>query len=280
MSPPSTGSRSARSRVLVIAWCLLVPLGVVVGYLVLGLAVVSVLGEPILATIVLSGIVALLIGAVRLLRPQWLAHDPARRPLSETPRLARAVLGCWVLALLAGQSLALWLYSLGGSTGFDHSVQTRQEAGVLAVLVLALVAAPLAEEMVFRGLLYPLLRQRAGILASVLTTAAVFALMHGNVVQFASVLPLAVLLALVYERTRTLLPSVLMHLVFNLAAMLLPPPALAGLANPVFALLLTTAFLVCTLALYKNVATTAGPIVDVPGSTGGGDGEEDEPRAA
>lgn len=273
------GSPPARSRVRIIAWCLLVPLGVVVGYLGLGFAVVSAVGEPILGTAVLGAVVALFVGAARLLRPRWLAHAPARKPPAETPHLARMVLGCLVLAFLAGQSLALWLYALGGSAGFDQSVQARQDAGVITALALVLVAAPLAEEMLFRGLLYPLLRRRAGILASVLITAAVFALMHGNLVQFASVLPLAVLLALVYERTRTVWPCVLMHLAFNLVAMVLPAPALSGLANPVSALLLTIAFLGCALAFYKFVIAPAGPVAAVSG-TGGGGGEEGEPRAA
>jgi uncharacterized protein len=270
---------STKSRIPALSWCILVPLGVVIGYLAVGLIVVSAVGEPIFGTAVLSGIVILLVGAARLLRPGWFDHKPAARPLSETPRFSRTVLGCLALAFLAGQSLALWLYSLGGSAGFDQSVQVRQDAGAVAALILTLVAAPLGEEMLFRGLLYPLLRRRVSIIASVLVTTAVFGLMHGNVVQFASALPLAVLLALVYERTRLLWPCVLMHLAFNLMATFVPPMLVAPLANPVSALLLITAFLGCALMLYKRtvapaVLVTAEPGVDV------GDGEEGEPRAA
>ncbi|MUU73432.1 CPBP family intramembrane glutamic endopeptidase [Pseudarthrobacter sp. GA104] len=272
MAAPST-----KSRLLAVVWCFLMPLGVIGGYLGVGFAVVAAVGEPILGTIVLGGVVFLLVGAARLLRPGWLAYEPAARPLPETPRLTRMVLGGLALAFLAGQSLALWLYSLGGSTGFDQSVQARQDAGVIAALLLALVAAPLAEEMLFRGLLYALLRRRIGIIGSVLVTTTVFGLVHGNVVQFASTLPLAVLLALVYERTRVLWPCVLMHLGFNLVATFVPPVLVTPLANPVSALLLITAFLGCALMLYRKIATptvllAAEPAMDM------GDGKEGDPR--
>lgn len=255
---------STKSRLLALAWCILVPLCVVVGYLGVGFAAVSAVGEPIFRTVMLGGIVVLLVGGARLLRPGWLAHAPVARTLSETPHFTRTVLGCLALAFLAGQSLALWLYSLGGSTGFDQSVQARQAAGPLAALVLALVAAPLAEELLFRGLLYPLLRRRVSVITSVLVTTAVFGIMHGNVVQFASTLPLAVLLALVYERTRVLWPCVLMHLGFNLVATFVPPVLITPLANPISALLLITAFLGCALMLYRKTVTSAELVAAEP----------------
>jgi membrane protease YdiL (CAAX protease family) len=263
-----------KSRLASAAWCTLMPLCVVAAYLGLGLAVVSVVKEPVLGTAILDGAVVLLVGGLRVLRPQLFTHAPRSRQMTETPRFTRTVTIGMVLAFLAGQSLALWLYALGGSAEFDESTRARHDAGPVVVLVLALVAAPLAEEVIFRGLLYPLLRRRAGIVASALITAAVFAAMHGNMVQFASSLPLAVLLALVYERVRAVWPCVLIHLGFNVAAVLVPASALSGLANPVSALLLATAFLGCARAAYRMAAQAAA----IPSE--GSKDEAREPRAA
>ncbi|MFF1880230.1 CPBP family intramembrane glutamic endopeptidase [Pseudarthrobacter sp. NPDC058196] len=268
-APPIT------SRLVSIAWCILVPFGVLATYLGLGLAVIPMVGEPVMGTAVLGGLVALLVGAARLFRPRWFAHAPAVRPVAGTPHFTRTVLGCLVLAFLAGQSLALWLYTLGGSAGFDESTRARADVGPVVALLLALVAGPVAEEMLFRGLLYPLLRRRVGIVAAVLITATGFSLLHANVVQFAATLPLAVLLALVYERSRVLWPSVLLHLAFNLAAVLVPAQLLGALANPVSALLMTAAFLGCALAVYRMAAP--GP---VPAQDGQEGGRESEPQAA
>ncbi len=53
------------------------------------------------------------------------------------------------------------------------------EKGVFVfTLVLAVVVAPLVEEIMFRGLLYTWLRQRAGVAISVVLTSLVFALIH------------------------------------------------------------------------------------------------------
>ena len=90
-----------KSRLVSIAWCVLVPLGVLAAYLGLGLAVVSVVGEPVLGTAVLGGLVALLVGAARLFRPRWFANAPTVRPMSGTPRFTRTVLGCLALAFFA-----------------------------------------------------------------------------------------------------------------------------------------------------------------------------------
>ncbi|MFJ1733234.1 lysostaphin resistance A-like protein [Streptomyces sp. NPDC088254] len=247
------------SRLLGIGWCVLVPFAAVAVYLSLGTFAVRLIGEPIVATAVLGMLVVVLVGSVRIQRPRWLAHAPGPRPRPEIPRFGWTVLGCAVLAFLAGQSLALWIYVTVGSAGFDASNQTRHAAGALATLLLTLVAAPVGEEALFRGLIYPLLRKRVSILASTLVTAVVFGLLHGNAVQFASTLPLAVLLALVYERTRVLWPCVLLHLGFNLAAALVPAQALGALANPVSAVFLCLAYAGCALGLYRRVAGGTAP---------------------
>ncbi|MFD4242739.1 CPBP family intramembrane glutamic endopeptidase [Streptomyces sp. NPDC058525] len=247
------------SRLHSIGWCVLVPLVAVAVYLGLGTFAVLLIGEPIVATTVLGMLVVVLVGSMRIQRPRWLAHRPAPRPRPEIPGFGRTVVGCAVLAFLAGQSLALWIYLTAGSASFDASNQTRHAAGAVATLLLTLVAAPAGEEFLFRGLIYPLLRKRVSILVSTLVTAVVFGLVHGSAVQFASTLPLAVLLALVYERTRILWPCVLLHLGFNLAAAVVPAQALGALANPVSAVFLFLAFAGCALGLYRRIAGGTAP---------------------
>lgn len=242
------------SRLLSIGWCALVPFVAVAVYFGLGTFAVLLIGEPIVATTVLGALVVVLVGAMRIQRPRWLTHAPAPQPRPEIPDFGRTVVGCAALAFLAGQSLALWIYFTAGSASFDASNQTRHAAGAVATLLLTLVAAPAGEEFLFRGLIYPLLRKRVSILVSTMVTAVVFGLVHSSAVQFASTLPLAVLLALVYERTRVLWPCVLLHLGFNLAAAVVPAQALGALANPVSAVFLFLAFAGCALGLYRRVA--------------------------
>lgn len=84
------------------------------------------------------------------------------------------------------------------------------------LFALTVIAAPLAEEFIFRGLIFGGLRRSMGLAASMLLSAAIFAVVH----PAASMLPVFVLglgAALVYDRTRSLMAPVLMHAVYNAA---------------------------------------------------------------
>lgn len=250
-------SKSAPVRFIVraIGWCLLI-LTVVLGvYLLMAVGITAITGDPITGAVVLGLLITAGAALVRWQRRGWLAYEPTPEPLSEPGRFWWQVAGCTLLAFLAGQALGLWLYSAMGSAGFDEQNSQRAAAGITA-LILVLVTAPLSEEALFRGLLYPLLRRRVGIRTSVVLSAAAFALLHGNTVQIASALPLAVLMALVYERTRMLWPLMLAHLAFNLVALLLPAVWVAPLANPLAAMLLGIAFGVSAAGLLSLRGTS------------------------
>jgi membrane protease YdiL (CAAX protease family) len=90
-------------------------------------------------------------------------------------------------------------------------------AEAVGLFITAVLAAPLFEEIAFRGLVYTSLRVRFGPWFSAVVSAALFTLLHvysplGMVVLFTG----AVVSALVYERTRSLLPSIIAHAVHNL----------------------------------------------------------------
>jgi len=88
------------------------------------------------------------------------------------------------------------------------------------LLVLLLVAAPLLEEIVFRGGLQELLLARIPAPAANAATTAAFALAHGLARSWwlaAAVVPVAAALGWLYERERRLAPCVAAHAAMNLA---------------------------------------------------------------
>ncbi len=81
----------------------------------------------------------------------------------------------------------------------------------------SVVWAPLIEELAFRGVLYATLRMTVGVWPAVGLSAVIFASVHGyGVLGFASVFWNGILWAAAYERTRSLLPSILAHMFNNL----------------------------------------------------------------
>ncbi len=74
------------------------------------------------------------------------------------------------------------------------------------------VVAPIVEETMFRGVLYPALRARWGVPAGVALSAGVFAIVHPNLPSgFLPIWTIGVALALLYERRQSLLPGMVFH---------------------------------------------------------------------
>lgn len=255
----SANPAGSRPRAGALLWCLAVTVLVVGAYIALGLAAAGLVADPITATVVLGVVVTLVVGLLRWRRPAWFAYEPAPAlgTGSGAVRFWARVAGAGLLAFLAGQTMGLWLYLVFGSPGFEAQAASRHSAGVMAI-ILAQLVSPLSEEALFRGALYPLLRRRVVVVVAVAVQAAVFAVMHANIIQIASVLPLAALLAIVYERTRGLVPVVLVHIGFNLAAALVPPTWLGFLAHPLAVIPLGVAFGL-VLASLARVGATVGP---------------------
>jgi uncharacterized protein len=85
----------------------------------------------------------------------------------------------------------------------------------LAVFVLAAVLVPLAEEVFFRGVLYRWLRARAGMLVALVISSSIFGALHFYIPSVASISLLGVICALVYERSGSLWPAVIVHAANN-----------------------------------------------------------------
>ena len=85
-----------------------------------------------------------------------------------------------------------------------------------SIFFAAVVMAPIAEEIVFRGILYPSIKQLGFPRAALWATSLTFALIHGNRMTVLPFTLLALVLTFVYERTNNLLSSMAMHAFFNL----------------------------------------------------------------
>ena len=82
-------------------------------------------------------------------------------------------------------------------------------------LLFAVLLAPVAEEILFRGILLPLLIRRAGATGGLLLTAIGFAALHGDLGTFMPLAAISIALSLAYARTGTILVPMTMHALFN-----------------------------------------------------------------
>jgi membrane protease YdiL (CAAX protease family) len=100
---------------------------------------------------------------------------------------------------------------------FLNASERSDRKAVFIMLVLAGVVAPVAEETIFRGYLYGVLKRYLGGVGAGLFTAALFAAMHMNVAALPALFLLAICLTLAYEATGSLLVNISMHAFFNLS---------------------------------------------------------------
>lgn len=85
---------------------------------------------------------------------------------------------------------------------------------------MALVLAPVCEEILFRGFLFGGLRRRLRFRWAALGSAIPFALLHGDPIRILGLAVMGVILAGVYERRRTLVASMSAHATLNTISVL------------------------------------------------------------
>lgn len=105
---------------------------------------------------------------------------------------------------------------------FSNQTQEQLLASQLAVQIIGLgILVPVAEELIFRGLLYARIRRTLPVWASVLTASVIFALYHGNMIQILFAFPMAIILTLLYEKGKWISYPILFHMGVNLTTVVL-----------------------------------------------------------
>ena len=132
------------------------------------------------------------------------------------PGTAKALgwgIGAGLAAATAG---AVYLYALRRLDLLQDVMResARELAANIWIPLLAIVAAPIFEEFIFRGLIFGGLRRSLDPLPAIVASAAVFAIVHPP----ASMIPvfgLGVCAALAYDRTKMLLAPMIVHAIYN-----------------------------------------------------------------
>jgi membrane protease YdiL (CAAX protease family) len=107
--------------------------------------------------------------------------------------------------------------------GRTVSLPWRMTLGIVAVIV-----APIAEELIFRAGLFRYCRTRLPRWAALVFPACVFAAMHNNLPTFLQLAVLGIVFSLAYERTGTIGTAIVAHALFNFHQVLL---LLAGVTS-------------------------------------------------
>jgi membrane protease YdiL (CAAX protease family) len=83
--------------------------------------------------------------------------------------------------------------------------------GLALALFLGGVVAPIAEEVFFRGYLYAGARSRWGVVWGAIASSVVFALVHVTPGVLPPIMVMALIFVILYERTRSIWPCIILH---------------------------------------------------------------------
>lgn len=100
----------------------------------------------------------------------------------------------------------------------DASSITFEGQNPILVILSTVILAPIAEELIFRGLMYDRMKRYLGIPASVILTSLAFGVYHGTVIQFIYASAIGVMFALYYEKSGSLIMPIAAHAVMNALA--------------------------------------------------------------
>jgi membrane protease YdiL (CAAX protease family) len=179
---------------------------------------------------VAGAIAELALGAAVILWLRWAKHAPVSQLGLPTRRRWGGDVG---FGLLVGLGIIFANAILvAAASGIATAILGHQPAPpptekdilsgpwVVPAFLLIVVAAPIAEEILFRGFLFQGLRRRFRVWPAALISAGVFAFFHVYPLVIPAIFVSGVILALLYERRRSLLASMTAHATLNAVAVI------------------------------------------------------------
>nr|XP_043634894.1 uncharacterized protein LOC122605993 isoform X2 [Erigeron canadensis] len=97
----------------------------------------------------------------------------------------------------------------------EQSIVARDPMAMALYAIVVSVCAPIWEEVVFRGFLLPSLTRYMPVWCSILVSSLAFALAHFNMQRMLPLVFLGIVMGTVFTRSRNLLPSMLLHSLWN-----------------------------------------------------------------
>jgi membrane protease YdiL (CAAX protease family) len=123
-----------------------------------------------------------------------------------------------ILVSLINQQI--WDGQGGSNPILPIALENRDSLALFIFFITASVAAPVFEEIFFRGFLLPSLTRYVPVWGAILLSSLVFAAAHLNISEVLPLTILGIILGVVYTRSRNLLSSMLLHGLWNSGTLL------------------------------------------------------------
>jgi len=158
----------------------------------------------------------------------WLACVIAAVPWTRAYPIARFSKSLIAPLLVSAVGLSLVLTEIAGWIPIPELIEDifheLMSGNPVAKFIAIVVLAPVAEEMLFRGLIFREFARRYSTRHAIWGSAALFALFHLNPWQAIVAFPIGVLAAWLVLRTGSIIPGIVLHAVLNFTSVFLLVP--------------------------------------------------------
>ena len=181
-----------------------------------------------LVDILFSNIIFLIVGAVifalasfsRGRKPKHV-FGLRKRPQKYIIIITMAGMFVAYISVFIGSIISNFLLSTGEPKKEDlqeivQTLMTNDDISLkIAIALSAIIFAPLIEEVIFRGYLYPVIKRFSHPIFSCVITSLLFAVIHSNLEGLMPLFLLAIVLTIFYEISKSIWVPILMHACFN-----------------------------------------------------------------
>ncbi len=166
----------------------------------------------------------------------------------------------WLIAVEKVSSMIPALQKI--SESFNKNMDSINKGSYVWLIVAACVVGPVLEELIFRGVIFNLLKKTfRSPLPAILISGIAFGVWHGNLVQSVYAIITGIVLALVYEKTNDIKYPILIH-VLNNALSALPSgtqnTSIPFIIDIICILMIIPAFIIIRHALFRKRAAESG----------------------
>jgi len=109
----------------------------------------------------------------------------------------------------------IWQGQGGSNPLLFLALQSQDKVALIVFFVTSSIAAPIFEEIMFRGFLLPSLTRYVSVTTAILISAFIFAVAHLSLSEVLPLATLGIVLGVVYTRSRNLLAPMLLHSLWN-----------------------------------------------------------------
>ncbi|GAA0084474.1 hypothetical protein UT300007_09130 [Clostridium sp. CTA-7] len=139
------------------------------------------------------------------------------------------------IIIAVGLGLSVWLFNSGVLTliqnngllpsyfaKMEEMLSPLSEGSVFIAILTVGIVAPFAEEFLFRGVVYKTLSKNISLKWTIVIQGILFGIYHGNLIQGIYAAFLGIIFGFATYKTKSLIPAIIMHMVNNTIAVILP----------------------------------------------------------